>query len=146
MDTHIPYIPERSPQGKQPNCRGILPLRLTSSGTDAGGVQPAPLITQSQTTGGEWKWSAVLEGVRTHVDTNCCFTSLHPNHSTKPSHPTPSQLTKAKDGWGRLSHPVCVHPTPLIYPVWDHRRGVKVVSWRGSSKPRRHQLLIKRAR
>ena len=33
-----------------------------------------PLITQSQTTGGEWKWSAVSEGVRTHADINCCFT------------------------------------------------------------------------
>ena len=33
-----------------------------------------PLITQSQTTGGEWKWSAVSEGVRTHAATNCCFT------------------------------------------------------------------------
>ena len=44
--------PERSQQGKQENSRGILPVRLTSSGTDAGGVQPTLLITQSQTTGG----------------------------------------------------------------------------------------------
>ena len=34
--------PERWPQGKQENRRGILPVRLTSSGTDAGGVQPTP--------------------------------------------------------------------------------------------------------
>ena len=55
-------------------------LRFTRpSATHAGGVQPTPLITQSQTTGGEWKWSAVSEGVRTHADTNCCFTARRPN-------------------------------------------------------------------
>ena len=54
----------------------------------------------SQTTGGEWKWSTVSEGVRTHADTNCCFTGRGPNHTTPP-HPTPYNTT---------------HPTPLPFP------------------------------
>ena len=36
--------------GYYPYC---LPHSLRSNGTDAGGVQPTPLITQSRTTGGE---------------------------------------------------------------------------------------------
>ena len=69
------------------------------SATDAGGVQPTP----SQTTGGQWKWSAVSEGVRTHADTNCCFTGRHPNHC-----PTPNSTTTTTTTWHRrwwLSHP-----------------------------------------
>ena len=50
----------------------------------------ATTFTQSQTTGGEWKWSAVREGVRIHADTNCCFTGLRPHHCTKPSPPPPT--------------------------------------------------------
>ena len=44
---------DRRTHGKQGNSRGTLLVRLTSGDTDAGGVQPTPWITQSQTTGGE---------------------------------------------------------------------------------------------
>ena len=50
------------------------------------------------------------EGVRTHADTKCCFTGLHPNHCTKPK-PT-STHCKPKLKRGGVAYPT--RATPLI--------------------------------
>ena len=82
----------------------------------------------SQTTGGEWKWSTVSEGVRTHADTNCLqadVLTIVPNqanpHQGKPEvkrcgvdcpTPTPNTTTTAGD---------CPTPTQGQTPEWFSR-------------------------
>ena len=78
-------------------------------------VHPTPLIAQSQSTGGEWKWPAVGEGVRTHADTNGCFKGLHANHCTN----------QGEIGCRAVPPYLCPANT-FAYSITrkDHRRGI----------------------
>ena len=76
-------------------------LLLTSSGTDAGGVQP----TQGSESG-----QLSSRGFEPKQTPTAGITGLRPNHYPKPKQDGP----EVKREGGRLPHPVCVQPTPLI--------------------------------
>ena len=100
----------RISQGKQENSRGILPVHLTSSGTDAGGVQPTPLITLRPQEGSE---SGQLSDCPANSLSNAVACSIL--QGSESGQLSAMGWTKGKE---RLPHPVFVHPTPLItvYP------------------------------
>ena len=97
-----------------------------------------PSLRPQAVTEGEWKWSAVSEGIRTHatIQRVCWFTGLHANYCINPNPPPCTSVI----GEGEINcpmHPVVVHPTfwlqSNVYPgrTWSilTRLSLSTGSW-----------------